>query len=567
MKKIIKFVPFVFSAFLVSGCMDTSGSVTPGGGNEEERVTEISSITELAALKDSRTSYKLTADLDFEGTTSWTPISGFKGKIDFNNHTISNFNFEYTAEQDVGLFSVLEGTVSNLTISGNLVGAGGCKNIGLVAGTNKGTVSNVKVKGSISAQYSTNVGGAFGYTKEGIVGIENEATVTGLTAVGGVAGHVELSHNKSLAEGLTGASKNSAEINGQSNVGGLFGEVNSAKYDFANNYDEVKVPNVTNTGAVHATKEKVGGIVGTVTRGKFGNKITISNAKNQAEVTGVNYVSGIVGYGDDSLYKIEFATNKGNVTGTECYVGGYVGGAEGGFVEGVTNEGKIAGGSYVGGVAGLVKSLSDCSNVGEVKCTSQVTSNNKFLACFGGVAGSTKEINNCVNSGTLIASTQGNRIGGVVGELNLPSTNLVVEGNKNSANVTCQGADVGGVFGYIHIGDASSTKTVELKKNENRGVVQSNSNHVGGVAGQIYSQKNQYSTYATGKVTFNTNKNTANVTGFHYVGGIVGYATCVNDDENVWPTNIQTGEITATADEDKYAGNYYGIINTFLLDS
>ena len=564
MNKITKFIPLIFSTFLISGCGGSDNYSTPTYEPEQEKPLEIKSITALSKIADTNGNYKLITDLDFSTQTSWTPIKGFKGTLDCDNHTISNFNYEYIAENNVGLFGTLEGTVKNLNLSGNLVGTGGCKNVGLLAGTNKGKVTSVKVSGSVSAELSTNVGGAFGYTYENIGGIENSATINGLDAVGGVAGHVELSHNKSLSNGQGLMSKNTAKISGQSHIGGLFGEVKSEEYSFANSYAEVDVLNLENSGEVVGTKNCVGGIVGHVSSGKFGNKVSIANAKNTGTVTGDSFISGLVGYGDDSFYRVKVSENKGDITGTGNSVGGFVGGSAGGFIENGTNEGNITGGSYVGGLAGETNSLTDCKNKGTVKCTSHTLNGTQLLACLGGVVGYTKSINYCTNEGTIIASTQGDRIGGVAGSLIMPSGNAVVQDNKNTVDVTAQGNDVGGIFGYVNIDDTTSKKTIELKKNVNSGKVKSNSEHVGGIAGQIYSQKNQYSTYATGQVTFNTNTNNADVTGFRYVGGLVGYATYVNDDENIWKTNTQSGEVSATSEENPYSGTYYGIINKFL---
>ena len=561
MKRHFKTFPIVICSTLLMGCSLFGGNpVTIREDTPEEileRATPINSIEDLNQLKNSYQTFKLVKDLDFSNKTSWTPISGFKGELLGEGYNLTNFNFEYVAEDYIGLFSTLEGTVSNLTISGSLLAQGGCNYVGLLAGKNTGKIENVKSYGTVSAQYSSYVGGVVGYTKENIKGCENNATVTGLDNVGGIAGYLFLSHNKSLL----GGSNNKGNISGQNKIAGLFGAVYGNSYSY-NGYDiEVKIPNSNNSGNITGTKDYTGGVVGYVSAGQYGDDITISYCSNTGAINGLNYVSGIVGGGTTDLYKIEFCNNTADITGTGKYVGGYVGGSDGGIISGAINNNSITGGTYVGGIAGRASSLSDCENKGPVKCTDQDTVDGATVARFGGVAGSAKKVNNCTNSGTLIFNTLGGRVGGVAGELTLSNAAQKVDGNKNTVDISCQGGDVGGVFGYVIITAPSYAQSfnVEFKRNENSGVIHSNSSRVGGIAGQIYSNY-AWATTNGGIVSFNSNKNTANITGFHYVGGLVGYARKVNDDANVWATNTQTGEITATAG-DGTQGNYYGLIN------
>lgn len=558
-KSLVHVLGTLFVSTLLAGCSfgGTTDPSNPSGpsGPTDSRIP-ISSIADLAQLNNSKGNFKLDADLDFSEYGNWTPINGFKGQLDGENHTITNFNYEFTADDNVGFFGTLEGNVNNLTISGNLVAKGGCNNVGLLAGTNKGIISGIKTAGSITAEYSTNVGGVAGYTTYRFGSCENSATVVGLNSVGGVAGYVYLKVGQTIDSG----SDNKATVSGQTNIGGVYGYIYSSEYSTGYGV-EMQIPNSHNTGNITASKDYVGGVVGIIVS-KNGNTIALSYCSNSGTIKGDNYVSGIVG-GGTRLGQILYCENTGDVTASGSYVGGYVGGSTSAVVVDATNNTSIEGSTYVGGVAGLAKSVSGSENKGTVKCTGYDTVDNKMVARFGGVVGSATTVNNCKNTGTLNVVTQGGRVGGVAGELTLTGEAQTIESNENKSNIVAQGNDVGGVFGYIssELHRSYNTFNIELKKNKNSGTITSNSNHVGGIVGQFYGKLSSGS-HTNGRLTFNTNENTGNITGFKYVGGLVGYANRALDDENMWPTNTQTGIIVSTGGE--YSGNYYGVINDTL---
>ena len=300
-------------AFLLSAC-GTSGNSSADAGDSTSQNTDdriaINSIEELKQLSSSSKKYKLAADLDFANVTEWSPIESFKGTLDGENHQIANFNLAFTAKTNAGLFGVLEGKVNQLSISGALVGNGGCENVGLLCGTNKGTIDKVTSSGSVTAEYSSNVGGIAGYTYETISGCKNNASITGLNSVGGVSGYLLLRHNKSLS----GGSDNTGAITGQKYIGGVFGQTYGDKYGYHGYDKEITISYCNNEGAVTASKEYAGGISGYVSAGEFGDDIDISYSKNKAEIKGTSYVGGLVGGATADLYKIQFCENKADIT-------------------------------------------------------------------------------------------------------------------------------------------------------------------------------------------------------------------------------------------------------------
>ena len=102
------------------------------------------------------------------------------------------------------------------------------------------------------------------------------------------------------------------------------------------------------SGQVNGFNTSTGAVVGYTWRS------TIDNVTNYANVTGNNYVGGIIGTMQRTS-KISNCFNYGNVQGIN-YVGGVVGGTEDSTetrsIVGVTNMGQVSGHSQVGGIIG-----------------------------------------------------------------------------------------------------------------------------------------------------------------------------------------------------------------------
>lgn len=184
------------------------------------------------------------------------------------------------------------------------------------------------------------------------------------------------------------------DINGNQTNVGAFGYTNAAT-----------IKNLTVKGQVSGTNY-VAGIVAN----ENGNT-TISNCVNEATVTGATYTAGIVGYTKTGT--ITDCTNKGSITATGTY---YVGGIAGYSknISGCVNEGDVTAGNayYVGGITGYGYTgavISNCANLGNIQAKYTV----------GGIYGTGygSKIENCYNKGnvtaTALTSTTG--AGGIVG--------------------------------------------------------------------------------------------------------------------------------------------------------
>ncbi|MEE1154752.1 MAG: PT domain-containing protein, partial [Acutalibacteraceae bacterium] len=127
----------------------------------------------------------------------------------------------------------------------------------------KGVIKNLTIKNSYfnSAQY---VGGITGSNKGQIINCHSSATVSGTSNVGGIAG-----------------------------------------------YNDNIIANCSNSGKVTATSEYVGGIVGF----NILTQSTINYCSNTGEVSGKDFIGGILGFGDQT--PIINCYNTGNVNYTE----------------------------------------------------------------------------------------------------------------------------------------------------------------------------------------------------------------------------------------------------------
>ena len=236
---------------------------------------EATEITSLDAITDLSGSYLLTQD-----TTVTAPLSGtFTGTFDGGGHTVT-VNITATAS-NAGMFSIIGSgaNVKNFKIKDSSLISASYDLCGLVAGTNKGTISDVVVENSTVNGY-TMVGG--------LVGKNDSGTITKCAFESGTISKV--STNDTGFGGLVGE-----------NTGTISLCSNGAKLDHSSarrNYDY--------TGA----------IVGKNTSG------TISDCYNTGELCDSTdnysyYLGGIAGYGSGSVTNCH---NYGKfTTGTSSY--------------------------------------------------------------------------------------------------------------------------------------------------------------------------------------------------------------------------------------------------------
>ncbi|MBR7112574.1 MAG: InlB B-repeat-containing protein [Clostridia bacterium] len=516
---------------------------------------QIGTVEELKGLNGKDGAYQLNADIDLDGAV-WSSIE-FGGYLDGAGHKISNFTLNANAD-NLGFFSTLTGEVYDIHFENVTVTAMSNKSgIGIVAGTNQGTIGDVTVSGTVNAKYATRVGGIAGKSTDRslIEGCKNLAEITAGDYTGGIVGE---------CRGEVASCINEGAVSGKSYVGGIVGDA----YGTASG--------VENKAKITADGDYLGGLFGRTCA-------TIENSKNMGDVESRgDYVGGVAGYSTGSS---SGDNNVAAVTG-RYYVGGFFGYTSGNLTL-YKNTATITGRAYVGGIVGKCGGkLTGCENHGEVISTGTVTEDGKPHSYLGGLAGYCKGIEDGKNTVNLTAT--GNRVGGLAGYCEGDLKGSINEGtvsgasavgglvgrlygslmtSTNSGNVTGAGAEVGGLAG--------SMSGAKIEICQNNGTV-SGKDDTGGLVGELSSNceiiavesladvtgvygVGGYVGYLTSTVTITGAINNNTVSGTAFVGGIIGqgYATKLVDCEN-YGSVLASGFFTENSEARTYVGGLAG---------
>lgn len=233
MKRIKRNAAAVLALILAVGCMNP-GSLAAGGHNvagmtvygavvdgkteaengadpgaETVMIDSARALIELskACVFDSYSEgkvFELAGDIDLSGS-GFTPIASFGGIFKGNGYTVSGLYLDQ-AGGDVGLFRFVEpsGVIENLTVRGTVRPEGSGKNVGGIAGTNRGRISGCTFIGKVEAKENT--GGIAGCNEAGglIEQCTNQGVISGLNATGGITG---------MNEGIVETCVNTGEVN------------------------------------------------------------------------------------------------------------------------------------------------------------------------------------------------------------------------------------------------------------------------------------------------------------------------------------------------------------------
>ncbi|WP_295928134.1 MBG domain-containing protein [uncultured Xanthomonas sp.] len=316
--------------------------------------------------------YSLSADIDASQTAGsnasgmwssagFSPVgdsnNAFTGSLDGANRTISGLTIARGGTSYVGLFgnTGAASRIVNLALTGATVT--GTAYVGGVAGFNAGTLSGIRVTGTMSGTGNF-IGGLSGYNNAGtITGAQTSGSVVGSGGpysgnyVGGLIG--------SNAGGTINASSSSSTVSGGSSVGGLVGN------DYQGNYSNVQASGSA-TSTSTASGDHVGGLIGNA------NQSQIQNASASGNVTATTtHAGGLLGQA--STVTLTNVQASGSVSGSN-YVGGLIGVANRGTITNAHATGGASGVNYVGGLVGNLfsTSLSDAYAVGDVSGTSYI---------------------------------------------------------------------------------------------------------------------------------------------------------------------------------------------------
>ena len=283
-----------------------------------------------------------------------TTSTAFAGTFDGNGYTISGV---YTGTKDAsapntasvqGLFGIVTGTVKNLTVSGCVTGRSVVG--GVVAYLNGGTIENCVNNAIVFSDGGNKIG--------------SETGGSGAGATGGIVGRA------GGVASVTGCVNNATVICANSNKGG-----------------------------------RVAGIIGLIDA--TGDEVTVERNANYGDVTGYQYVAGIVGLNYSSKSPITSCLNTGDI---HCW------GAQ-----------KL----HVGGIVGQFNSpVADCYVTGDVYAywtarTAYVGGIAGDRTTYSGTAGNALTVNNCYFTGSIFYTTNDSiaSMGMIAGDVSANSVN------------------------------------------------------------------------------------------------------------------------------------------------
>ena len=230
---------------------------------EEEAIargyTIIKTADDLNDIRNASGKYILMNDIDLSGY-NWEPIKSSNSKqisLNGNGYVIKNLTINQPGETEVGLFSTLVGSITNLGLEN--VNITGNNTVGAFVGyLTSGLITNCYVTGKVSG--NTYVGGIIGNAPAacGVDECYSSANVNGGSYVGGLIGGGSGDALYSYFDG---------RVSGNSYVGGLAGSGNH----FDHSYSNGRVSGNTN----------VGGAIG-----RLGVPATVTNVYWNTETTG-----------------------------------------------------------------------------------------------------------------------------------------------------------------------------------------------------------------------------------------------------------------------------------------
>lgn len=467
---------------------------------------------------------------NFNGTDNAGAVAGV------NNGDISNVTTFGNVVTAKGSAPVTSGdTTSSTQLDGQYVGAAGG-----IAGVNAGTIDNVSASDAVTADDAkandgngkailSTAGGIAGinqkdilnsssnsavnasagstYALGGIAGV-NAGTLSNVDSLGVTTGIYEVgSHNTAIGtqysdnvggiagqnSGTVSEAYNESIVSGRDNVGGILG-VNTAAAAEGEGSPVQNVSNaarVTGEAASGETSDNVGGLVGS-------NSGSITNGRNNAEITGSQYVGGLVGNNASGSNLSNLVNDEAaSITG-DNYVGGIAGrnyGTISANDKGLVNRGSITGQMYVGGVAGsneaggiITNTISSIALHVKTPATNnpEDSGNPKY---FGGVVGQNSgTINGATNESSVdVAADGATMVGGIIGQNTSTGT---LEGNIANKGLVSGKSNVGGIIGSNENQNILNNADKDENGQPNERLVVSNSGRVqaedGGAAGIFY---------------------------------------------------------------------------------
>lgn len=311
-------------------------------------------------------------------------------------------------------------------------------------------------------------------------------------------------------------------------------------------------------------------------------KIALSDCEYNGTIQGKTNVGGILGKtGTGSgTVSLTSCTSRGSITATSHSGGilGHLTGA-GDQLQACKNYSSICGGSYIGGIVGLVApaigiaTIRDCQNGGVLLADDSIGGiagaalaetegcSIEFLSCrnigevygassLGGILGngqltgtdSILRLQSCKNS-ALVQGSQS--VGGIVGSGQIPNGTLTVNTCENYGNITASDRCVGGI-----LGECTASSQVIISRSSVRASIQANSSFAGGIAGKIVAE--------SGSVMLELSGAAGSVSADSAVGGLIGELVTKNKDTSAEVQNcLAMSTLSAAESLGGIAGHLY----------
>ncbi|MBR5439459.1 MAG: InlB B-repeat-containing protein [Clostridia bacterium] len=430
------------------------------------------------------------------------------------------------------------------------------------------------------------VGGIAGYSTGTFTDCKNTAIINAPKSnyVGGIAGRLAKNYDYTIKNVV-----NTGEITGNTYVAGIFGEWYNVYNIKDSNARIVNAIGFENSGNIKGTGNYVGGLMGNATfeapyyyikyEGEWNGTLALvmRAPKNTGDIEGALYVGGLIGkvYTDSGTSMIEEGVNSSSVK-AYAIIGAIAGETSTIKLVETSNRNSTvtalatydSGSSkyaYVGGYVGYA------GNTVIENAVNNVTIDYSATLCVGnyvgGIAGySTGTFENCVNNATVYAP-KSSYVGGISGRLS-KSRNYNITTVKNTANITGV-TYVAGIFGEWHneenIKD-NNARTVNAIGFENSGKILGTGNYVGGLVGMTYFDAPYYYIKYEGEwngtiaLVMKESKNTGDVEGVYYVGGLMGRVYTDSSQSNF----IETSSI-ANVKAEAITGALFGEAETVKL--
>ncbi len=495
---------------------------------------------QIAAVNFSGKTIKLTADIDLN-SKEWTPIgtqgNPFKGVFDGGQHSVANLKLENTDDSGsamIGLFgNINSGTVSNLTVSGEVSEGGIAYDGGITGNAASATIvnciSSVKIIDTMGSYIGGIAGNISGNTTIKNCSYTGEMSGVELTCAGGIVGQIEGSGKvqNSYAVGTLAVPADGSDTF----AGGIVGYGGTAQNCYylckVNNEDKsVYVDgngtekDITKTGEGAATKYMVG----------ESELVTLLNdwAKTNDAAAWEN--SSVEPYAP--VFKAEGDTPT-PWNGTDVDISWYVGHES-------DTEFSI---STAAQLAGLAKLVNDGNNFSgktiklakDIDLNNQVwtpigTQGNPFKGVFDGGQHSVAnlKLENTDDSGSAMIGLFGNINSGTV-------SNLTVSGEVSEGGIAYDGGITGNAASATIVNCISSVKIIDTM-----------GSYIGGIAGNI-----------SGNTTIKNCSYTGEMSGVELTcaGGIVGQIEGSGKVQN----SYAVGTLAVPADgSDTFAGGIVG---------